>query len=296
VDLTLESSVPNSSYGQDMKFTATAASQQLGTGKPTGFVQFRLDGEPLGNAVAVEDGVATSPTVSDLLPGDHTVTALYSGDLRFEPATTSYTQGVAKVSTTTGLAVSSTSTTYGEAVELTATVTPAQGALGAPVGTVTFKDGDTTLATVAVVAGGGGTSTASLAVSDLGAGSHELRAVYSGSPSFESSQSGGHPVTVAKQVTSIQADAAVVKLLPLGLPLGQLRVTLTSQTGPVADAPIVFKIGPNTVCVSNTDAQGVATCNALPRVIQLTLALGYTATYAGDADHVGSTARGGIIK
>ena len=296
VDLTLESSAPSSAYGEDVTFTATLESQQTGTGTPTGFVQFRVDGQPLGDAVPVEDGVATSPPAVDLLPGDHTVTALYSGDVRFEPASTTYAQGVAKVSTTTVLAVSDTSSTYGQPVELTATVTPAQAALGAPGGTVTFMDGDTSLATVAVVAGTGGTGTAGLTVSDLGAGSHEIRAVYSGSPAFEASQSGAHPVTVGKQVTSIQAEAALVRLIPLGLPLGQLRVTLTSQTGPVADAPIVFKIGPTTVCVSNTNAQGVATCNALPKLVQLTLALGYTATYAGDDNHVGSTARGGIIK
>jgi hypothetical protein len=296
VDLTLESSEPNSSYGEDLTFTATLASQQTGTGAPTGFVQFRVDGEPLGDAVPVQDGAATSPAAVDLLPGDHTVTALYSGDVRFEPATASYTQAVAKVDTTTTLAESTNSTTYGQPVELTATVTAAQAALGAPDGTVTFKDGTTTLATVAVVPGSGASSSASLTVSDLDAGSHDIRAVYSGSPTFEPSQSNAHTVTVGKQVTSLEADAALVRLIPLGLPLGQLRVTLTSGGNPVAGAPIVFKIGPNTACVSNTNAQGIATCNALPKLVQLTLALGYTASYAGDANHVGSTARAGIIK
>jgi hypothetical protein len=297
VDVSLESSAPTAHFGDPVTWTADVASQQTGTDEPTGFVQFAIDGQPLGDAVALDgNGSATSPQVSNLTPGNHAVTALYSGDGFFLPASQTYTQGVAKVATTTSLALSATSTSFGQPVTLNATVAAGQSGLGAPGGSVTFKDGSTTLATVAVVPGSGATSTASLTVSNLGAGSHSLQAFYSGSSSFEASQSAAKTLTVGKQATSLYAEAALVKLSPLGLPLGRLKVTLSSAQGPVANAPIEFKIGPNTVCVSNTDAQGVATCNALPKLIQLTLALGYTATYAGDADHLGSTDRGGIIK
>ena len=61
-------------------------------------------------------------------------------------------------------------------------------------------------------------------------------------------------------------------------------------------ASIDFKIGPNLICTSITDAQGVATCNARPQIIQLTLALGYRAFYAGDANHLPTQNFGSIIK
>lgn len=297
VDLTLTSSAPSAGYGDAVTWTAQVTSTEVGTGSPSGFVQFQVDGLPLGDAVALNgSGAATSPSVNDLAPGDHTITALYSGDGFYLPESTTYMQSVAKIATTTSLALSQTATTFGQPVTLTATVAAGQPGLGAPNGTVTFKDGSTTLGTVAVTPGSGASGTAALTVSNLGAGSHSIKAFYSGSPSFSASESGAKSVTVGKLATSLYAEAALVKLSPLGLPLGRLKVTLSSAQGPVANAPIQFKIGPNTVCVSNTDAQGVATCNALPQLLQLTLALGYTATYAGDADHLGSTDRGGIIK
>jgi len=81
----------------------------------------------------------------------------------------------------------------------------------------------------------------------------------------------------------------------LALPLGQLEITLDSANGPVAGAPIVFKIGSSTVCTTTTDAYGVAKCNALSQLLPLTL-FGYTATFAGNGNYLGSTATGVILK
>ena len=156
VDVGLTSSDANSDYGQGVTFTATITSQQVGTGAPSGYAQFVLDGQPLGDAVELDgNGVATSQSVSNLLPGDHEVRVLYSGDAYFVSGASSITQGVAKVVTTTVLTASPTSSTYGQTVTLSATVTPAVGAAGTPGGTVTFKRGTTTIATVPVAAGSG---------------------------------------------------------------------------------------------------------------------------------------------
>ncbi len=296
VDLDVVSSAPSSTYGQGVSFTATVTSQQLGTADPTGFVQFVVDGQPLGDAVEVAGGQATSSTVSDLLPGAHTVAVVYSGDIHFVSENTSITQNVAKIATTTTLATSATSTTFGQAVTFTATVDPALDTLGSPGGTVTFMDGSTTLATVPASATAGSNATAGLTVSNLGAGAHAIKAVYSGAPSWSGSTSATTTVTVGKLPTSITAQAAVVKLLPLGLPLGQLRVTLNSPNGTVGGQPIVFKVGAQTVCTSTTDSSGVATCSASHLLVQLILSNGYTATYAGDADHLPSSGQAGILK
>ncbi len=296
VDLDVVSSAPASTYGQSVTFTATATSLQADTGSPAGFVQFNVDGQPLGDAVELVDGVATSPAVANLLPGAHPVSVTYSGDLHFAPALGSLTQNVAKVATTTTLATSATATSFGQPVTLTATVDPALNTLGSPGGSVSFVDGSTTLATVPVSAAAGSNATASLTVSNLGAGPHPIKAVYSGTSSFEPSSSAVKTVTVAKQATSMYAQAAVVRLLPLGLPLGTLKVTLTSANGPVAGVPVVFTVGGATVCTSTTFSTGEAYCSASHLLVQLILFNGYKATYAGDANYLPSSGKAGIIK
>lgn len=297
VEIDLTSSDASSDYGQSVTFTAAVGSLQAGTDTPTGHVQFRVDGQPLGGAVALDgNGEATSVAIATLAPGAHAVTALYSGDQFFAPETAAITQSVAKVATSTTLTATPSSSTYGQAVTLTATVTPGSTAHGAPAGTVTFLDGSTTLAVVPVGAAGSN-GTASLTVSNLSGGAHTVKAVYSGSPIHAASTSATSSVTVAKRATSIAADAAVVRLLPpLALPLGQLRITLTSALGPVIGAPVTFTIGSATACTTTTNADGVATCSASNQLLSLILFNGYKATYAGNGDYLGSSAQGVVLK
>jgi hypothetical protein len=297
VSVGLASSDAHSDFGEDVTFTATVASQQVGTGTPGGYVQFRVDGAPLGDAVELVDGAATSPSIGTLEPGSHAVTALYSGDTHFAPGSASLTQDVAKVGTSTALAVTPASPTYGDTVVLTATVTPAQANHGAPTGTVTFRDGSTVLATVPVTAPGGN-ATASVSRSDLGAGSHHFVADYSGSAAFAASTSATKDVTVARRATSLVADAVLIRLNPLlGINVGVLRATLTTSSGPLPGQTVVFKNGATTACTATTDATGLATCTpALTQWLAITLAGGFTADYAGNANYLPSSAHGSLIK
>lgn len=295
VSVDLSSSHPSSSYGQAVTFTADVAALDPNLETPTGHVQFRVDGVALGGAVALSGGSATSPSISTLAPGTHTVTAVYGGNTLFEGETATLTQSVGKISTTTTLNASPSSVNFGQSVLLTATVNPASNGQGAPTGTVTFTDGSTTLGQVAV--GASGTNgIATLAVT-LSGGSHSVKATYSGSSAFGGSSSSSTTVTVAKLPTTLTAQAALVKLLPpLAIPLGQLKATLNSSQGPVAGVPVVFTIGTATVCTATTDAYGVATCNAFSQLLALTLANGYKATFAGNGDYLGTSASAGIIK
>jgi hypothetical protein len=174
-------------------------------------------------------------------------------------------------------------------------VTPANNALGAPTGTITFSDGATTLGTAAVVATGN-LGKATLTIATLDAGVHPIKVTYGGSAAFAASASAALNQAVNKAATSINAEAAILKLIPLGLPLGTLRATLTTAGGPLAGVPLVFKIGSLTACTVTTDANGVATCSALKYVLNLTLALGYKVSFAGDANHLASSASAGLIK
>ncbi len=96
---------------------------------------------------------------------------------------------------TTVLGSTPNASTYGQNVTLTATVS---GGGGTPTGTVNFLDGGTTIASgVALVAG-----VATLNTTTLTAGGHSLKAIYSGSATYETS-TGTNAQTVNKASTTV---------------------------------------------------------------------------------------------
>ena len=88
----LTSSAPAATYGGEVRWTATVASD--GTRTPTGTVQFAVAGTDLGAPVPLVDGRATSPATTALPPGATEVTATYSGDDGYEGSTASTVQEV----------------------------------------------------------------------------------------------------------------------------------------------------------------------------------------------------------
>ena len=81
---TITSSANPSTSGQSITFTATVAPSS-GGGTPTGTVEFFIDGNPFGNHVSLNGGVAVSQAISTLSVGTHTITVNYSGDSSFAP-------------------------------------------------------------------------------------------------------------------------------------------------------------------------------------------------------------------
>ena len=298
VGLELTSSRPDASVGEEVRFTVTARPPS-GAATPTGFVQIVIDGRASGPALALHDGSATGPALTDLAPGEHTVTAIYSGDPRYGTATAELTQRVVRLGTTTTVALDRDRTTYGDPVTATATVTADDVTLGSPTGPVTFTVDGQPVATGTLVPGTGaakGTSTASVTLASPGAGDHAVRAAYGGGARFAASTSGPRALAVAKRATSVEASAAVLSLLPLALPLGTLRATVTAGGAPLAGVPVQFRVGGTLVCTATSDSSGSAVCSAAAYLLQLTLNGGYVATFPGDADHLSSTARGAILK
>jgi hypothetical protein len=88
------------------------------------------------------------------------------------------------------------SPTVGTPVTFTATVTPLSGG-GTPTGTITFKDGTTTIGSSSVNAGG----VATLSTSALTAGTHSMTAVYGGDLSFQPSTSTALSQVVSSNLT-----------------------------------------------------------------------------------------------
>ena len=141
-------------------------------------------------------GAATF-TTSALAVAGHTITAVYGGDSNFTTSTSSgLTQTVNKGATTTSLGSSANPSVFGQSVTFTATVAVTAPASGTPTGTVTFKDGATTLGTGTLTAG-----TATFATSALALAGHTITAVYGGDSNFTTSTSSGLTQTVNQGAT-----------------------------------------------------------------------------------------------
>ena len=69
-----------STYGQALTFTADVSPTVSGDPTPTGTVEFEIDGSPIGSAVTLVNGSATSDSLSSPHAGGHTIEAIYSGD------------------------------------------------------------------------------------------------------------------------------------------------------------------------------------------------------------------------
>jgi hypothetical protein len=87
------SSVNPALLNQPTTFTATVSPPPGVTDAPTGTVQFQVDGLNVGQPVPLSSGQA-SLSLSSLAVGLHTITALFSGEVCFYPASGSLTQNV----------------------------------------------------------------------------------------------------------------------------------------------------------------------------------------------------------
>ena len=183
-----------SNYGDSVTLTAEVVSSYGGVA-PTGSITF-MDGDTTLGTVTINNLTATFTTAA-LTVGDHSITAVYSGDTNFAASTSAtLTQTVAQAATTTGVVSSENPSNSGDSVTLTATVAPSSGS-GTPTGSVTFMDGDATLGTVTITGGA-----ASFATSALTVGDHSITAVYSGDANFSASTSATLTQTVAQAATT----------------------------------------------------------------------------------------------
>src|SRR5439155_1865075 len=132
-----------SAFGQSVTFTATV-SGSIGT--PTGTVTFK-DGTAALATNALSSGQATFTTAA-LSGGSHSITAVYNGDSVYNSSTSAaLTQTINKASSSTVVSSSANPAVFGQLLIFTATVAAVAPATATPTGSVTFKDGATTLGT-----------------------------------------------------------------------------------------------------------------------------------------------------
>ncbi len=250
--------------GQAVTLTAT-----LTGSSPTGTVTFKDGTTTLGTGV-VSAGKATF-AATFLTAASHSLTAVYGGDANNAASTsTAVVETVNARTTTTALASSANPVKVGVATTLTATVTGTS-----PTGTVTFKDGITTLGTGTVTAG-----VATFAATFSTSGSHSLTAVYGGNTSNLTSTSAALNETVTAGVTATVL-ASATNPGKVGV-----AVTLTATvTGFAPTGTVTFKDGAVTLG-TGTLAANKAT---LAAVFATVGTHNLTAVFGGDANNATST-------
>ncbi len=177
-------------------------------GTPSGTVNVSLDAAgpaPLTlNAAGVAELTYTGPY---LTAGNHTVTATYAAQGNYAASTVTVPFTVNPGASATVLTSSLNPALPGNSITFTATIT---GAGLTPTGNVAFRDGSTTLATVAL----DGSGVATFTTSALTVGNHTITAVYAGSSRYATSTSNtisqavGHPqVTITGGSSSLSVIA-----------------------------------------------------------------------------------------
>jgi hypothetical protein len=232
----VSSSLNPSFIGDSVTFTATvtASNTNLGLPAPIGSVTFRNGGALLGTSSL--NGSMASFTTSSLPSGSLSITATYNGDANYiASASPKLAQTVKRLPTTTNLSVDINPSAYGQTIQFTVTVAPISGN-GTSTGSVTFKSGTATLATVALNNG-----VAIYNNSNLSVGTKSITAVYNGGSTYASSTSSPLSQIINKAATSMSLTSSANPSS-----FGQ-SVTFTAAVSPqysgTPTGSITFKLG-----------------------------------------------------
>lgn len=275
--VTLGSS-PNPSYAnQGVLFTATVGG--VNGVVPTGSVKFQQGSAVLSSVVLV-DGSATFNTAYDS-SGNRSVTAVYLGDVNYlSKASKVFKQVVDKYPSNASVTSSLNPSEYGQAVNLVSRVTSA--ASSGPTGTVTFKNGPTSLGTVPLVDG-----SALLTKTNLPVGTLSITATYNGDALNNKSTS-----PTLTQVISQATTTTTLTSSPNPSAAGKdVKFTATVKSPTVTPVgAVTFTNGSTTLgMISLAGGKAILTTSALPAGTTTV-----KATYNGTPDFTGSS--GSVIQ
>lgn len=279
--------------GQPVAFTARVTPVAPGAGEPAGTVTFTVNGAPLGGAVTLSNGEATSSTFATLSPGTYTIAATYSGNAQFIGSTGGLDQGagldVVRGATTMALDSSANPADFGTPVTFVASVTAVAPATGHPSGVVQFWEGRRLLGASNLVAGDGANKAeAQFVTSTLSPGAHAIEAVYVGNFNFDG-------VTAATSQSIGQASSVTgIMSAPNPSTFGEdvaLTATVTGALGApgVPTGVVTFREGSTVLGTAPLNAENggqkaslvVAGLQGGDHVV--------TASYAGDGSFAAST-------
>ena len=252
-------------YGQPAPIQVTVSGPGL---TPTGSVDLK-DGATTvatGTLDATGKVVLTVPARTYQV-GQVTLTAVYNGDVQHTASQKTLTLTTTKATSTT--TAGDTAMEYGQSAGVTVNVGAAAGVDVS--GTVTVKNGATTLATAPVV---GGVATVTLPANSLEPGTASLTASYSGNANVKTSEDTFTVTTAKADSTVVAPDVAVP---PGGT--GSVSVTVTA-VGVTPTGTVTVKNG--ATALGSAPLLGGVAQITLPAVPNGTV---LTADYAGD-DHV----------
>jgi hypothetical protein len=235
------------SYGQQVVLTVTINPAQNWV--PTGYLTIAYQG--LGNTIALS-GTASTFTFNILAQpaGTFPITATYTGDVNYLPATGSLSITVTSALTAATLTSSLNPATAGQTVTFMATVTGASFSGLPPAGSVSFSDGTTVLGNAPLVSASGGASTASFSTSTLAVGTHSITATY---------------VPAAGYATSAATLTQTINPAPVDFTITLASPSVTLQT---------YQTSTTTVTLASlggfADTLGL-TCGSLPTNVTCTL-------------------------
>ena len=266
--VTVSSSAPdlrNAVANQSLTFTAAVANTAGSGPTPTGTITFvdtvhSATGSSTTTTLATLglDGTGHAPySTSALGAGQHFITASYSGDPNFSAGSIILVQNLHAYASATTLNATPNPSAPGQAVTFTATVTAAPAGAPTPAGMVSFQEGATMLAQIAL----GSSGTVSFITSSLSAGSHNLTAVYA-SDSLSAASSGA--VTQVVQSGS-NATSTTVSSAPNPSVFGQ-SVTFTATVSSAAGTPsgtVTFQEGATASAVPVANGHASFTTAAL---------------------------------
>ncbi len=291
---TVTSSANPGPIGAPVTYTATVGVLSPGTGTPTGNVSFKDNGSPVGTCqnLPLPTSAPLQVTCSETYGSNasHSIQATYSGDTNDASSHGSLGETLQQISTQTTVGASTANPTYGQDVTFTATVAPSQTASVNPSGAVTFVDNGSTTIGSGSVSTTAGVTTATLDISNLGAGFHSVTATYNGDTTFTTSTSSSPAtLTVAEATTSLSlASSANASVVGQSVTFtATLSSSASGETGTVDFADGGLTIGSGTV------SGGQATFQTS------TFALGdhtVTAVYEGDLNFVGSSSFSAVIQ
>lgn len=275
---TLASGANPANAGGSLTITATvAAAGGVTTGGTLGgTVTFKDNGATIGTATVGSGGIA-SISLTTLSVGPHAITAVYGGSTNYEGSySTTLSQQVQQSTTTNAVASSADPSIAGKAVTFTSQVVSVGGTA---TGVVTFTSDGVTIGQGALNAQG----VASLTVSTLAVGTHQIVANYSGDVNDIGSASTalGQVVNIANTALALSASTNPV--------IAGVSVTLSAGLGSTGGQPtgsIVFKDGTTTIGTVQISGSAPVTFTTS------SLSVGshsITAFYAGDVNDSPST-------
>lgn len=248
-------------FGQPVSFTADVSLVTGGTAADelTGTVVFTVDGDPLGDPVAVAaDGTASSATIDSLEIGEHHVVAAYSGDTNMRPSSGELDTVIWAADTDLALTASAEPSAAGAPVTFTAAVTPTAPGAGTPAGTVQFTVDGEALGDPVTLANGTATSSA---VSTLALGEHDIKAEFASSDAHFIGSQASITHRVATQ-THVHVSSSV-NPAPYGAPLTVTATVVAADGTPATGGTVAFTVDGVTppACGAVDIDEGTAACD-----------------------------------